>query len=521
MHCTSCETDSRLVNGTCSYCGAAHTHGAPPATKDTWASTLEQVRLPIRGTLHSRAFAAPPLARARVRRSSAAVIAVAAAALLVVVALPWFVVAERIMKAEISRFESTALVVEKARKSSFDGQSRPLNAIHFDDLAGYVETFDQKKAELAAAIDHLAEGDGMGFWTEGRRKTLVSEFGDRLRREEETARASRSALDAERPRHLLVLAAIDEGRARRARAVRALLPETDEGGYSTELTSLAKGLAGLRKIRLDLEQSLTTDGIRRALCVAMTQDLEAEKLALQNRAARTRSAQSLLHNYKNAVKAKLRESRGLIVLLDDIGTLQPTVDLIFTKSVPVRDFMRSISEPLPFSGMTLGKPATMLSIAATFDPRIEAAGDLLVFTCSAIEIAHEEVGLIVARITPLSSATTAFLASNSRADMLVLIDTAPPVASYFEMHSTMFDPVLEKIDSLRPYVRLLKLAATDIENPLGRAAFQGLASTAEELIELSEVPFLNGKAYIIATGASLRSLEGLEQTYRTNIASLK
>ena len=239
MYCASCKTDSRFVNGMCSGCGAVHNH-EQPATKDTWASTLKKVRLPIRGTSHSCTFAAPPLTRAKARRSSFAVAAIATGVLLVVLTLTWFVLAERTIRTEVSRFESALLVVEKARRSSFDDRSRPLNAIEFNDLTGYVETFDRKKADLTAAIDRLAEGSGMGIWTEGRRNALVSDFNGRLRLENERSEASRSALDAERSRHGLVLAAVEDGGARRTRAARALMPETDENGYNSELASLAK-----------------------------------------------------------------------------------------------------------------------------------------------------------------------------------------------------------------------------------------------------------------------------------------
>ena len=525
MHCASCETNS-FVNSVCSYCGAAGGHREDPSTNNTWASTLEQVRLPIRRTSHTRAFAAPPLTPAKARRRPLTIVVIAAGALFLVLAVTWLVLAERNIRAQISRFRSASLVVEEARKNSFDG-SRPRVAIHFNALTGYVEAFDRTKPEMAAAIGRLAEGDGMGLWTEHRRMTIVAELDGQLRLEKERADASRSALDAERSHHFQVISATEDCRARRAHAVRALTPATDEDAYTTELASLSEGVAELHRMSLEIEQAPTMDAIRRALCVGMVQDLEPERLALESRAASMRSAQALLSDYKNAVKAELLGTRGLIVVLDEIaGTIRPAVNFVFTRSVPFRDFMHEVNELLPLSGLGLvlgtpGKPATMLSIAASFDPQIEQAGEFFLFGCTAIEILHEEVGLIAARITPLSAATSAFLATNSRLDMLLLIGAALSAASYFEMHSTMFDPALENIGRLRPYVGILKSAAADIENTIARSVFVALSGKAAELIEIAEVPLLSGRTYIIDAGASLRSLDALEQAYRTKIESLK
>ena len=166
----------------------------------------------------------------------------------------------------------------------------------------------------------------------------------------------------------------------------------------------------------------------------MAQVLETERLALKDRAERTRKAQSLLRDYKATLAATLRDSRGLIVALDAIGRIKPTVDDVFTGSARLRDFIHGLNKPLPFTGLVHGKPVTTLSIAAAIDPRIEAAGNLLVLTSTAIEVAHAEVDEITIRITPLHSATTAFLATHSRADMLVLIAAVPSAASYFEAH---------------------------------------------------------------------------------------
>ena len=69
--------------------------------------------------------------------------------------------------------------------------------------------------------------------------------------------------------------------------------------------------------------------------------------------------------------------------------------------------------------------------------------------------------------------------------------------------------------------RLLKVAAMNVHNQVGRAAFLDVTDTAEKVIEIAEMPFRNGKAYILGVEASLRSLEILERTYRTNIESLK
>ncbi len=464
----------------------------------------------------------------------------AAAGVLLLAALSiWYEFALRAYDARTESARQSVAAMVAARAGLFNTDGQPADSIDYGKLQNYVALVDAQSGPAKVEIEAIRQGTGMGFWLPTRRATAVHDFTAALEQETALASDSRAALGALADAHASTVSLVQTSTGAREQAAAVLVPDSDVEGFASAATAMrgseAEFANGAANVRRGLEaQHLEgrPEAIRHSLANGISADLDNETQRIASRVSSLETAHNELSAYKARLNEQLRAESGVVSLIDHFSNaLLPALNFAFEKTQPLSQALHEVQQPVPFgsvagllgsiSGVTpTAEAVSPLSIAANMSPNVRGTVEILQGVCDAIAAAHNELQAASGMITPLSQSIGQFQNSRDRRAMLQVISTAPAAAQYFDSRKNTFDPVIQKIDSARPFVSAIASAAQQAP-PFASRILYGVASAGSDLLDAASAPFANANAAMSQLSEGLKQLGAEEDAYRARLTALK
>ncbi len=407
------------------------------------------------------------------------------------------------------------------KSNILDDSGNPLSEVSYNDLSRLLNTFESNKVDLGDIQKMMATGDGMIPWLPAQRARTAASMQEMMNHEGEFIAQAQEAIQAVSDLQKQSSNVITLSANARSSAVDALNSNNDVDGYQVHISELWEISQEFPPVAGAVIKSQTAshlagmaESLRAGMIRKMASDLRIEAGLHTNRLARTRKAQDLLVQYKNRVGYMLLANTGIVVAVESMANyLQPAIDNAFQASRPVRDLLNEANKPL------LGGESS-LSWASRLDPNVGVTASIFEGLCSGIELARSEISDIIQTTRPLVDSLTAFRSTRSRDSIKEVVKTSQNAASYFSSKTSIFDPVISKINEAERKVNEIYIAATRLRIPMAAGIINRLAEGANFLVNSARSPFEQGRQTIGNIANSLRDFSTQEDAYIATLRSL-
>jgi hypothetical protein len=456
--------------------------------------------------------------------------------LITVALVTWYLVAANALAVRVSGVEAMLASVRKIGAGAVQN-GKPASSISFDALVAYAAAFEQARTQVEERIRAIQNGEGTAFWLSASRNREATRLAGAVKVEAELASAARQAITSTDQFNRDVGALSAQVVSDWTEATNALSPQSDVEDFERQIAIMVQLTSSIQATDATLrrEQQKVLTGVagqfREGLLAGFADRLRKEQGRVDARRESLALARRELQDFKTAVYDFANGSQSLLSTLNHMTTvLLPGVNYVFGQTGNLRKFVRDAERPLGgdagkilngLLGRASSEPVTAASLASKIWPGAGTVISGLVILCDSIEAAHAQVNELANSTELVLPTLRAFVASGSRADLAALSASAPRAASYFEAHRGPFDPMIERIETLKPSLNRLSELAASIPVPPARSLLEQGVALAFQLIVGIESPFREANSIIDSTGASMRQIGERETRYLARLNELK
>jgi len=455
----------------------------------------------------------------------------------------WYLVAEHNLTELRQQGNAHLARVAAARAAIVDGQGRIAAGLRLESLTGYIQAVNAETGTVRDCVAAMRRGDGTGFWLEAERTAHAKRWEVLLNWEIGLAREAYQAARAIEGLYLATGRQTAGSGQARAAAVSALNASSDGADFERCLEGLQACRGGLVNTLGLIGQNWRNaslqgpaEGFRRSVLRTIDGEVRREIASVDVRLSRTRQALAALESHKERMSAQIARQASTLAEMERFSAeLLPLAETAFQKTRPLREFFQEAEKPIfggELGGMlgqitslfgnrgSSGEPMSALSIATSIDPTTKTTVDLLKGICDGIETAHGELQGIQQVGGPLNSAFREYNGSRSRQSMLTLVSSTQDASAYFASKSTIFNPLLEKLEGGRRYTRFMYEMAERVRLPGASRLLNQCAEAADDLIGTAETPFLQAGRMIRHMSDGLSDVGSQEAQYQALLRQL-